>query len=39
VAKVMYVSPGLGMGLSFEDPAPAQLAILDHWLADNSIRR
>ncbi len=39
VAKVMYVSPGLGMGLRFEDPAPAQLAILDRWLADNSLRR
>ena len=32
-AKVVYVSPGLGMGVQFEDPVPAeQLAILDRWL-------
>lgn len=32
-AKVVYVSPGLGMGIQFQDPiAPSQLAILDHWL-------
>jgi hypothetical protein len=32
-AKVVYVSPGLGMGVQFEDPIPPeQLAILDRWL-------
>jgi len=33
-AKVVYVSPRLGMGLTFSnDLAPDQLAILDRWLA------
>ena len=33
-ARVMYVCPGLGMGVMFDkDTAAAQLAILDHWLA------
>jgi hypothetical protein len=34
-AQVMYVSPGLGMGLRFEQPLPpVQLAVLDRWLAE-----
>ena len=33
LAKVVYVSLGLGMGVQFEDPVPPeQLAILDRWL-------
>jgi PilZ domain len=32
-AKVVYVSPQLGMGVHFDSPIPAkQLAILDRWL-------
>ncbi|HWZ99381.1 MAG TPA: PilZ domain-containing protein [Candidatus Dormibacteraeota bacterium] len=32
-ATVMYVSPGLGMGVQFQEPIEArQLAILDRWL-------
>ncbi|HUL15958.1 MAG TPA: PilZ domain-containing protein [Terriglobales bacterium] len=32
-AKIVYVSPGLGMGVHFDSPVPAtQLAILDRWL-------
>lgn len=31
--KVMYVSPGLGMGVQFENPLPSQqAAVLDIWL-------
>lgn len=31
--RVVYVSPGLGMGIQFHDPVdPDQLRILDHWL-------
>jgi PilZ domain len=30
--RVIYVSPGLGMGLSFNQIVPAQQAILDRWL-------
>lgn len=34
-AKVAYLSPGLGMGISFhENLAPSQLAILDRWLME-----
>src|SRR5262249_41364414 len=33
-AKIMYVSPGLGMGVRFEDPPASQLSILDRWLAE-----
>lgn len=32
--KVVYVSPGLGMGLRFfEEASESQLAILDRWLS------
>ena len=35
LARVRYVSPGLGMGLQFEQPIPPpQLATLERWLAD-----
>jgi len=31
--RVMYVSPGLGMGIQFEEPVePHQLEILNRWL-------
>jgi len=34
-AQVMYVSPGLGMGVRFADSvSSAQLAILERWLAE-----
>jgi PilZ domain len=33
-ATVVYVSPGLGMGVRFDDNLPpAQLAVLDRWLS------
>ncbi len=33
-ATVMYVSPGLGIGVAFAENLRAnQLAVLDHWLA------
>jgi hypothetical protein len=36
-ATVMYVSPGLGMGVQFQEPVEAkQLAILDSWLEKSS---
>ena len=32
--RVIYVSPGLGMGVAFAEDVPAnQLAVLDRWLA------
>lgn len=31
-ARVAYVSPGLGMGVAFENVDPDQLSILDRWL-------
>ena len=32
-ARVVYVSPGLGMGIRFDDPVPLeQLAVLETWL-------
>jgi PilZ domain len=35
-ARIVYVSPGLGMGIRFdENLTPAQLAILDRWIADS----
>jgi hypothetical protein len=34
-ARVVYVSPGLGMGLMFPpEVQPDQLAVLDRWLAE-----
>lgn len=31
--KVVYVSPGLGMGIQFDDPVdPLQLVVLNRWL-------
>lgn len=33
-AQIVYVSPGLGMGIRFENPVPpSHLAVLDRWLA------
>jgi hypothetical protein len=33
-ARIVYVSPGLGMGVRFdEDLSPAQMACLDRWLS------
>lgn len=32
-ARVIYISPGLGMGVAFTSNAPGQRAILDRWLA------
>ena len=32
-AIVMYVSPGLGMGVQFEEIPAEQLELLDRWLA------
>jgi len=35
--RVMYVSPGLGMGIQFEEPIePYQLQILNRWLEKSS---
>lgn len=35
MGKVVYVSPGLGMGITFKEPVlSSQLAILDRWLAE-----
>jgi hypothetical protein len=34
VARVVYVSPGLGMGVAFENVAPVQQARLARWLGD-----
>lgn len=31
--RVIYISPGLGMGVAFTSQAPGQLAILDRWLS------
>jgi hypothetical protein len=37
IATVMYVSPGLGMGIAFQEPIqPSQLPILDRWLRSAS---
>jgi hypothetical protein len=34
-ARIVYVSPGLGMGVRFdEDLPPAQLAVLNRWLSE-----
>jgi hypothetical protein len=33
-ARVMYVCPGLGMGITFDSETPGdQMAVLDRWLA------
>ena len=33
VGKVMYVSPGLGMGIQFDEPLPPkQVVLLENWL-------
>lgn len=32
IGRVVYVSPGLGMGISFEEVAPEQQALLIRWL-------
>jgi hypothetical protein len=32
-ATVMYVSPGLGIGVAFAEIPPEQQAVLDRWLA------
>ena len=34
VGRVIYVSPGLGMGITFESVPPEQQARLDEWLAN-----
>jgi hypothetical protein len=31
--RVIYVSPGLGMGITFENVVPDQQSRLDHWLS------
>ena len=33
-ARVIYVDPGMGMGIGFVDTAADQLTILDAWLAE-----
>jgi c-di-GMP-binding flagellar brake protein YcgR len=33
-AKVVYVHPGMGMGVHFTDTKPAQQAILVRWIAE-----
>jgi PilZ domain len=33
-ARIIYVQEGMGMGLAFVDVPPAQLTILDAWLAE-----
>ena len=36
-ARIVYVSPGLGMGVRFDDElAPVQIATLDRWVAEAS---
>ncbi|MGA7623559.1 MAG: PilZ domain-containing protein [Candidatus Acidiferrales bacterium] len=32
--KIVYVQPGMGMGVAFVETAPEQLKILDAWLAE-----
>lgn len=31
--RVIYISPGLGMGIAFTSKAPGQLTTLDRWLS------
>lgn len=34
-ARIVYVSPGLGMGVRFDDNLPSQqVAVLDRWIAE-----
>jgi len=36
-ARIVYLSPGLGMGVRFDDElSPAQIATLDRWVAEAS---
>ena len=35
LGRVVYVSPGLGMGIAFAEIAPDQLARLDRWLKES----
>ena len=35
IGKVVYVSYGLGMGVTFTEVSPEQQARLDHWLTDS----
>jgi hypothetical protein len=34
--KIVYVQEGMGMGVTFVNPAPEQLKLLDCWLAEIS---
>lgn len=34
LARIVYVSPGLGMGLTFTNVEDPQLACLDRWLSE-----
>ena len=34
LARIVYVSPGLGMGLTFTNVEDQQLACLDRWLSE-----
>lgn len=35
--QVMYVSPGFGMGVKFDEPLdPSQIAVLNRWLEDSA---
>src|SRR5437879_10123448 len=36
LARIVYVSPGLGMGLAFTNVEDQQLACLDRWLSEPS---
>lgn len=33
-AKIIYVQPGMGMGILFLDVTPDQMKVLDSWLAE-----
>jgi hypothetical protein len=36
-ARIVYASPGLGMGVRFdENLTPAQIAVLDRWIGDGA---
>ena len=36
IGRIVYVSPGLGMGVAFVEVAAEQLALLDRWLAEKN---